>query len=334
MNAIRIAMLKKLFGKGGGDGTVKNQHKTFIANGVYRADSGYTGLGTVTVAVPEKVPILQEKTATENGEVTADDGYDGLSKVTVNVEGGSAGGGSTGGVNKLAQVVDRTVTELTAEDLQGATKLGTYAFHECKKLASINIPEGVITTGNQLFYDCTSLVSICFPKSVTSLGGALIWYCDKVRSITMKSTTPPTIQSNTFNYTTSNNNQLPTGCVITVPIGSGDAYKSATNWSSLADRIVEESGESSTNWLFHNEDITYPRSDLPGLTAGVSYTCFVNGEEIATIVWDGEYGADFTTEDYRVWVQYTPDTGYGNSWQFHGVESQVQSGTCSIRING
>lgn len=95
MKAIRMALMKKMFGGSGGDGTVKNQHKTITENGVYRADSGYTGLGTVTVSVPEKVPILQEKTVTENGEVVADSGYDGLSKVTVNVA--QTGGGSTGG---------------------------------------------------------------------------------------------------------------------------------------------------------------------------------------------------------------------------------------------
>lgn len=32
---------------------VKNQHKTITENGVYRADEGYTGLGTVTVNVPQ-----------------------------------------------------------------------------------------------------------------------------------------------------------------------------------------------------------------------------------------------------------------------------------------
>ena len=45
----------------------------------------------------------------------------------------------------------------------------------------------------------------------------------------MKPTTPPVIFSNTFakNYT----------YPIYVPAESVDAYKAATNWSSLADRI-------------------------------------------------------------------------------------------------
>lgn len=59
---------------------VENQDKTVKKNGQYTADEGYTGLGTVTVALP-----FQEKTVTENGEVTPDAGYEALSKVTVNV---------------------------------------------------------------------------------------------------------------------------------------------------------------------------------------------------------------------------------------------------------
>lgn len=47
----------------------------------------------------------------------------------------------------------------------------------------------------------------------------------------MLSTTPPTIQSDTFyaNYLNK----------IIVPKGTGDAYKSATNWSAYADYIEE-----------------------------------------------------------------------------------------------
>lgn len=48
-----IAQIKTaLDGKAAGGGVeIKNQDKTIIANGTYTADSGYTGLGTVTVNV-------------------------------------------------------------------------------------------------------------------------------------------------------------------------------------------------------------------------------------------------------------------------------------------
>lgn len=238
-------------GGGGGGVTIRNQNKTITANGTYRADSGYTGLGTVSVAVPEKVPTLQEKTATENGEVVADSGYDGLSKVIVNV---ASGGGS--GTNKVVQVVDKTVTEITAEDLSGATRIGQYAFSYCKKLTSITIPSGVTVIyssvfqdcsnlvsitipstvtdiGDSVFVRCTNLVSITIPPSVVRIGGAAFFTCSALSSVKVERTTPPSIQSSTFNMC----NAL---AQIIVPTGCADAYKSATNWSQYADIIVEE----------------------------------------------------------------------------------------------
>lgn len=39
---------------GGGGTTINNQNKTITVNGTYTADSGYTGLGEVTVNVPQE----------------------------------------------------------------------------------------------------------------------------------------------------------------------------------------------------------------------------------------------------------------------------------------
>lgn len=73
-------------GGGGGGGSVRLQNKTFNANGTYKADAGYDGLGTVKVAVPEAEAVLQDKTITANGTYTADAEYDGLGTVRVDVE--------------------------------------------------------------------------------------------------------------------------------------------------------------------------------------------------------------------------------------------------------
>lgn len=60
---------------------INNQDKTVTANGIYTADSGYTGLGEVTVALP-----LDTKTITINGTYNASsDDLQGYSSVTVNV---------------------------------------------------------------------------------------------------------------------------------------------------------------------------------------------------------------------------------------------------------
>lgn len=208
-----------------------------------------------------------------------------------------------GGDNKLLQVVDGTITEVTAADLAGITKIRNYAFYYLDKLTSATIPDSVTRIGNYAFYNCTSLTSITIPDnirrisdgtfayctsltsvtipdSVTSIGTAAFSGCTSLTSIaipdsvtsienssfyncksltsitipdsvtsigsnalqigsstnkatiTMKSTTPPSIQSSTFNASYLNK--------IIVPAGTAATYKAATNWSNFADYIEEE----------------------------------------------------------------------------------------------
>ena len=77
---------------GGGGATINNQDITVTENGVYTADTGYTGLGTVNVNVPTGTTINNQNiTVTENGTYTADAGYTGLGTVEVQVPNPSTG---------------------------------------------------------------------------------------------------------------------------------------------------------------------------------------------------------------------------------------------------
>lgn len=65
---------------------INNQNKTLAANGVYTADSGYTGLGEVTVAVPPTQPVLTQLSASPSTVAqtfTPPQGYDGYDEVSV-----------------------------------------------------------------------------------------------------------------------------------------------------------------------------------------------------------------------------------------------------------
>jgi hypothetical protein len=251
--------------------------------------------------------------ATENGEYTPSEDSTGFKSVVVNVP------------SKVAQIVDRTVREITEEDLEGVTRIGDYAFCS-SRLSSISIPSSVTSIGSFAFQNCASLKNVTIPSSVTSIGGnsfetcnnlprivipnsvisidgsaflncgilaevifeensqlttigsynfascskltnitipegvtkignyalgnnyLMEWIslpsslkeigsyamrsCHKMTTVTIKATTPPTLGTNALN----NCKALEK---IIVPIGCGDAYKAATNWSAHADIIVE-----------------------------------------------------------------------------------------------
>lgn len=217
-----------------------------------------------------------DATATANDILLGKTAYTKGEKLTGTIETYTGEGGET--VNKLAAVIDGTITEITADDLAGATKvrdnafyystlqsiaipdsvtsIGVSAFNNCTRLRSIIIPNSVTSIGSTAFYTCNSLTNITIPNGVTSIANNVFNYCSSLTSITIPSavtsigsnalkigfssnkatitmlrTTPPTIQSSTFDASKLQK--------IIVPAGTSATYKAATNWSNFADYIEE-----------------------------------------------------------------------------------------------
>ena len=63
------------------------------------------------------------------------------------------------------------------------TKVGYYAFYECNKLTSINIPNSITSIGERAFCNCDALTSINIPNSVTSIGVCAFNHCDALIGI-------------------------------------------------------------------------------------------------------------------------------------------------------
>lgn len=77
----------------------------------------------------------------------------------------------------------------------------------------------------------TNLTKITIPDSIINIEIGSFELCAKLTDIYLKSITPPSLEHDLA---------IPKHTTIHVPIGSGEAYRNATNWSSHAKRIVED----------------------------------------------------------------------------------------------
>jgi hypothetical protein len=108
------------------------------------------------------------------------------------------------------------------------------AFNMCYVLNSVMIPEGVTSIGDTAFGSAQGLNMLTLPSTLTSIETGAFSSCYSMSEYHFKSTTPPTLQNASIF------NGIPSDCIIYVPQGSLNAYKTATNWSTYASKMQEE----------------------------------------------------------------------------------------------
>lgn len=118
--------------------------------------------------------------------------------------------------------------------LDSAISIDGYAFYNCYSLAFVTIPDSVIGIGERAFYNCYSLASVTIPDGVTIIRNYMFSSCYGVKEYHLLSATPPLLLSNNAF------GGIPSDCIIYVPVGSLEAYQTATNWSTYADQMQEE----------------------------------------------------------------------------------------------
>ena len=84
-----------------------------------------------------------------------------------------------------------------------------------------------------VFSACLALESVKVGSGITNIGNQTFNSCKNLASFTIDAVTPPTLGYNVF----TGEMGVKLGVTIYVPAESVDAYKSATNWSTYADRI-------------------------------------------------------------------------------------------------
>lgn len=124
--------LKQWIEQTGDSGTeINNQNKTVTENGIYVADAGYTGLGTVTVNVQPKTET-KSVTITENGVTTVSksDEKDGMTSVEVTVAVPQPSGSISITENGTYDVTNKVTAEVSVPglDLSAGVKFGSSTF--------------------------------------------------------------------------------------------------------------------------------------------------------------------------------------------------------------
>jgi len=171
--------------------------------------------------------------------------------------------------------IPANVTTISVDALRGCTNLSTIAIdpenavydsrEACNAIietATNNllwgcngtvIPEGVESVSPNAFISATAITEITFPKSIKELGAHLFAYSPNLKSITMLSKMPPTIDQFTFNLLYDN-------ATLYVPAGSKDAYQADENWKQFANiteiSIPFHDGDTFTS-LVNGMDVTF-----------------------------------------------------------------------------
>lgn len=154
---------------------------------------------------------------------------------TFEIECGESGTTLTSGMtrtNTSMSEISGTTNPVTAITIGDCVEtINTYTFYNWTKVVgSLVIPDSVTTINNFAFRECSGLSSLTLGSGLTSIGTSVFNGCIGLTSIYFKGEKPPTLFANVFYGTT---------CPIYVPLGTGDAYKTAPNWSTYADRIYE-----------------------------------------------------------------------------------------------
>lgn len=114
----------------------------------------------------------------------------------------------------------------------GLKTLGAYAFYGCDNITSIVLPNSVSSLGDNVFYDNYSLFCIKMSKDIKSIGSGTFFNCANLKTIDMSNVEQVPTLSSTYSFNGCNKVN------IYVPPLLYNDFLSATNWSSLANRII------------------------------------------------------------------------------------------------
>lgn len=109
--------------------------------------------------------------------------------------------------------------------------IGYRAFYGCSSIKEFDYLDGVNAFGDSCFINASTITSFIVYDSTESIGDYCFQYCYNLSDVYLYPVIPPTIQTNTFKNVSNN-------CTYHVRPESLEAYKAATNWTTITDQIV------------------------------------------------------------------------------------------------
>ena len=132
-------------------------------------------------------------------------------------------------LSKFAQRIEGSLVQVTATDLEGITAVTNRAFHDLKSLKYVTFPDSITTIGISAFYGCVQLESIRFGDSsrLQSISNSAFNWCSNMSKVYLPLNPPMLENIDAFG-------NIKSSCVFYCKSqASLDAYKAATNWSTL-----------------------------------------------------------------------------------------------------
>lgn len=115
----------------------------------------------------------------------------------------------------------------------GVTDIGSSAFSSCNLLSDVSMTDEIVSIGSTAFGACNGLVKIVMPSDLATIGERVFYNCKGLKIVDFSYCKGVPALSNISAFT-----GLPTNYEIRVPASLYDSWKAATNWSSLASKIV------------------------------------------------------------------------------------------------
>lgn len=251
--------------------TPQTAHAKVVQNGTIDT----TLNNSVEIDVPSSSPTLITKNITSNGTYSASsDNADGYSQVTVNVSGGGGGSENEDGiimrtisgayensrVTEIGPYVFYRCSSLTTASFPACTDIGVYAFSRCIGLTTASF-SACTTIGSYAFYSCSGLTTVSFPVCATirdsaftycsglttvsfpackTIGAQAFKSCYRLISLYLMGSSVATLGTSTFQSTPIGGYSASAGQYgsVFVPQSLLASYQAATNWASIASRIV------------------------------------------------------------------------------------------------